>query len=67
MVVGDEGGFVLDLKLNEYVFELIMYVIYDVGFVVGVDIVLGLDVVSLEFYCNGVYVFVFESCIYDVM
>jgi phosphopyruvate hydratase len=63
--VGDEGGFAPDLKSNEHALELIMHAIHDAGFVAGVDIALGLDVASSEFYRNGAYVLASESRTYD--
>ncbi len=53
--VGDEGGFAPDLKSNIEAVEAILQAIEIAGFKVGVDIHLGLDVASTEFYKNGKY------------
>lgn len=56
IVVGDEGGFVLDLG-NVEVGEILVEVISKVGYKFGEQIFLVLDVVSIEFFENGCYVF----------
>lgn len=48
--VGDEGGFVPDLKTNEDALKLIMEAIDKAGYVAGIDFVLALDVAASEFY-----------------
>jgi len=53
--VGDEGGFAPDLPSNTAALETIMQAIEKAGFKPGVDIFLGLDVASSEFFKNGVY------------
>jgi len=53
--VGDEGGFAPDLPSNLAAIEVIIEAIEKVGFGVGSDIFLGLDVASSEFYHDGVY------------
>jgi len=53
--VGDEGGFAPDLPSNTAALETIMQAIEKAGFKPGVDIYLGLDVASSEFYEDGVY------------
>jgi enolase len=53
--VGDEGGFAPDLPSNTAALETIMQAIEKAGFKPGVDIYLGLDVASSEFYKGGVY------------
>ncbi len=53
--VGDEGGFAPDLPSNLAAIEVIIEAIEKVGFGVGSDIYLGLDVASSEFYHDGVY------------
>jgi enolase len=53
--VGDEGGFAPDLPSNTAALETIMQAIEKAGFKPGVDIYLGLDVASSEFYKDGVY------------
>lgn len=60
ILVGDEGGFVFNLGLNEEGFEVIIEVIEKVGYVFGKDVVFVMDVVFLEFYDKekGVYVLV---------
>ena len=53
--VGDEGGFAPDLPSNRAALDTIMTAIEKAGFKAGVDILLGLDAASSEFYKNGVY------------
>ena len=53
--VGDEGGFAPNLPSNAAALETIMEAVNIAGFSPGVDIYLGLDVASSEFYRNGVY------------
>ena len=53
--VGDEGGFAPDLPSNTAALETIMQAIEKAGFKPGIDIYLGLDVASSEFYKDGVY------------
>ncbi|MCP5152276.1 MAG: phosphopyruvate hydratase [Ectothiorhodospiraceae bacterium] len=53
--VGDEGGFAPDLGSNEEAIEVILEAIAKVGFRVGDDIALALDVASSEFYRDGRY------------
>jgi len=53
--VGDEGGFAPDLPSNEAAIEVILQAIENAGFKAGIDIHLGLDVASSEFYDNGQY------------
>jgi len=53
--VGDEGGFAPDLSSNEAAIEIILQAIEKAGFKAGIDIHLGLDVASSEFYKNGKY------------
>lgn len=50
IMVGDEGGFVLNLKFNEELLEVIVEVIEKVGYIFGKDIVIVFDFVILEFY-----------------
>ncbi len=53
--VGDEGGFAPDLPSNQAALDTIMVAIEKAGFEPGVDILLGLDVASSEFFKDGVY------------
>lgn len=53
--VGDEGGFAPDLKSNQEAVETILQAIEMADYKVGVDVHLGLDVASTEFYKNGKY------------
>jgi enolase len=53
--VGDEGGFAPDLSSHEAALELILAAIESAGYRPGVDIALGLDVASSEFYREGLY------------
>ncbi|MDH5302173.1 MAG: phosphopyruvate hydratase [Gammaproteobacteria bacterium] len=53
--VGDEGGFAPDLKSNEEAITVILESIEKAGYKAGVDVVLGVDVASSEFYKNGKY------------
>jgi len=54
--VGDEGGFAPNLPSNEAAIGVILEAIEKAGYKPGVDIYLGLDVASSEFYKNGAYV-----------
>jgi enolase len=53
--VGDEGGFAPNLPSNEAALETILEAIGRAGFKAGVDVFLGLDVASSEFFKDGVY------------
>jgi enolase len=53
--VGDEGGFAPNLSSNEEAITVILSAIEQAGFKPGIDISLGLDVASSEFYENGLY------------
>ncbi|HSC47539.1 MAG TPA: phosphopyruvate hydratase [Gammaproteobacteria bacterium] len=53
--VGDEGGFAPDLPSNEAALQVIMEAIERAGYRPGVDICLGLDAASTEFYKDGRY------------
>jgi len=53
--VGDEGGFAPSLESNEAALEVILEAIEAAGYKPGIDIFLGLDVASSEFYKDGVY------------
>ncbi len=54
--VGDEGGFAPNLKSNEEAVRVILQGIEKAGFKPGVDVCLGIDSASSEFYDNGKYV-----------
>ncbi|GAC1456037.1 MAG: phosphopyruvate hydratase [Steroidobacteraceae bacterium] len=53
--VGDEGGFAPNLATNEAALTLILQAIDKAGYRAGVDVYLGLDVASSEFFRNGRY------------
>ena len=53
--VGDEGGFAPTLNGTEDALESIIKAIEKAGYKPGVDITIGLDCASSEFYENGVY------------
>ena len=53
--VGDEGGFAPDLKSNEAALQVILQGIEKAGYKPGVDVSLGIDAASSEFYKNGKY------------
>src|SRR5512137_1707753 len=53
--VGDEGGFAPNLPSNEAALETILEAITRAGFKAGVDVFLGLDVASSEFFKDGTY------------
>jgi enolase 1/2/3 len=53
--VGDEGGFAPSLGSNREALEVIIAAIETAGYKPGVDICLGMDPASSEFYVNGKY------------
>jgi enolase len=53
--VGDEGGFAPSLSSNREALEVIIAAIESAGYKPGVDICLGMDPASSEFYNNGKY------------
>ena len=53
--VGDEGGFAPNLPSNQSAIEYILEAILKSGYKPGVDINLGLDVASSEFFKDGKY------------
>ncbi|MCC3380434.1 phosphopyruvate hydratase [Paenibacillus farraposensis] len=53
--VGDEGGFAPNFKSNEEALSTIIEAIEKAGYKPGVDVFLGMDVASTEFYKNGKY------------
>ncbi len=59
--VGDEGGFAPNLSSNEQAIEVILEAIDRAGYSAGVDIMLGLDVASSEFYNDGCYTLASEN------
>jgi len=59
--VGDEGGFAPSLSSNREALELIVAAIEAAGYKPGVDICLGMDPASSEFYENGKYVLAREG------
>ncbi len=53
--VGDEGGFAPNLSSNEDAIQTIIAAIERAGYKPGVDVFLGMDVASTEFYKDGKY------------
>ena len=53
--VGDEGGFAPTLKGTEDALESIIAAIEKAGYKPGVDVTIGLDCASSEFYKDGIY------------
>lgn len=53
--VGDEGGFAPNLGSNEEAITTIITAIEKAGYKPGVDVFLGMDVASTEFYKDGKY------------
>ncbi len=54
--VGDEGGFAPALSSTTHALDFIMKAIEKAGYKPGVDVMLGLDCASTEFYKGGKYV-----------
>ncbi|OBR68874.1 phosphopyruvate hydratase [Paenibacillus oryzae] len=54
--VGDEGGFAPNLGSNEEAITTIISAIEKAGYKPGVDVFLGMDVASTEFFKDGKYV-----------
>ncbi len=59
--VGDEGGFAPSLGSNREALEVIVDAIGKAGYKPGVDVFLGMDPASSEFYENGKYVLAREG------
>jgi enolase len=59
--VGDEGGFAPSLGSNREALEVIVQAIESAGYKPGLDIFLGMDPASSEFYENGKYVLAREG------
>jgi enolase len=59
--VGDEGGFAPSLKSNRDALDVIIAAIDKAGYKPGVDIFLGMDPASTEFYEDGRYVLAREG------
>jgi enolase len=53
--VGDEGGFAPNLSSNEEAIKTIIEAIEKAGYKPGVDVFLGMDVASTEFFKDGKY------------
>ena len=53
--VGDEGGFAPNLESNEAALRIIMQAIEQAGYQPGMEVYLGLDVASSEFFRDGRY------------
>ncbi|NOV01927.1 phosphopyruvate hydratase [Paenibacillus planticolens] len=54
--VGDEGGFAPNFTSNEEAITTILTAIEKAGYTPGVDVFLGMDVASTEFFKDGKYV-----------
>ncbi|UOF93839.1 MAG: phosphopyruvate hydratase [Bordetella sp.] len=54
--VGDEGGFAPNVENHEAAIQLILKAIIEAGYEPGIQIFLGLDCASSEFYKNGKYI-----------
>lgn len=59
--VGDEGGFAPNLSSNEEAIEVILEAIEKAGYKAGVDIYLGMDAASSEYYQDNRYVLSAEN------
>src|SRR5579884_3781084 len=59
--VGDEGGFAPSLSSNREALEVVVAAIETAGYKPGVDIFMGMDPASTEFYENGKYVLAKEG------
>ena len=53
--VGDEGGFAPDINSNQECLDLILKAITNAGYKPGLDVHIGLDVASSEFYSKNLY------------
>ncbi|MFA5886986.1 MAG: phosphopyruvate hydratase [Patescibacteria group bacterium] len=53
--VGDEGGFAPAVSNNEEAFILLVEAVRAAGYVLGRDIVFGIDAAATEFYSEGTY------------
>lgn len=53
--VGDEGGFAPNLPNNEAALQLIIEGIEAAGYAPGIDVAIGVDCASSEFYKDGLY------------
>ena len=53
--VGDEGGFAPNLESHEAALKLIVQAIEKAGFAPGIDVAIGVDCASSEFYKDGLY------------
>lgn len=63
--VGDEGGFVPNLKSNVQAIELILEAIEKAGYVPGENVVLCIDAAASELYRNGKYILEAEGKEFD--
>jgi enolase len=59
--VGDEGGFAPNLKSNEEALQYVMMAIEAAGYKPGIDVCIGLDCASTEFYNAEKKKYVLES------
>jgi len=59
--VGDEGGFAPNFKSNEEALKFIVEAIGAAGYTPGVDVLIGLDCASSEFYRDGRYTLASEG------
>ena len=63
--MGDEGGFAPNLNSNQEALDLICESIQKAGYVLGKDVMLGLDVAASEFYEDGKYILKGENKIFN--
>ncbi len=55
ITVGDEGGFAPAVKSNEETFDLLTEAVTTAGYVLGTDIIFGIDAAATEFFKDGNY------------
>ena len=55
ITVGDEGGFAPAVASNEETFSLLAEAVRTAGYVLGEDVVFGIDAAATEFYADGAY------------
>ncbi len=59
--VGDEGGFAPNIKSNEEAIEIVLKAIEKAGYKPGVDIWIGMDAASTEFYDEKTKLYTFKK------
>ena len=55
ITVGDEGGFAPAVSSNEEAFVLLSEAVQEAGYVLGQDIIFGIDAAATEFFKDGAY------------